>query len=70
MSRGFVSQVADITYGGRVTDTWDKRAISSILRKYFDPQLMEDDFMFTDQSKYYAPQPGSIEVYTVKLDIS
>ena len=31
--------VSDNTYGGRVTDVWDKRSISSILRKYFDPQV-------------------------------
>ena len=28
--------VSDITYGGRVTDIWDKRSIASILRKYFN----------------------------------
>ncbi|CAN0459342.1 unnamed protein product, partial [Ectocarpus sp. 12 AP-2014] len=29
--------VADVTYGGRVTDVWDKRTIASIMRLYFDP---------------------------------
>jgi len=32
--------VADITYGGRVTDVWDKRTNACILRKFFDPNLM------------------------------
>ena len=27
-------QVSDIIYGGRVTDIWDKRSISSLLRRY------------------------------------
>lgn len=51
-----------------MTDVWDKRAISSILRKYFDPQLMEDGFLFSDGPEYYAPAPGSIDVsqlYTI-----
>jgi dynein heavy chain len=54
--------VADITYGGRVTDTWDKRAISSILRKYFNPKLMKDDYFFTEDHLYYAPVEGPIQV--------
>jgi dynein heavy chain len=54
--------VADITYGGRVTDTWDKRAISSILRKYFDPLLLEDGYNFTGDGNYYAPPISDIDV--------
>lgn len=45
-----------------MTDVWDKRAISSILKKYFDPLLMEDGYMFSDGAEYFAPPPGSIEV--------
>jgi dynein heavy chain len=54
--------VADITYGGRVTDAWDKRSISSILRKYFCPKLMKEDFHFTDDKVYFAPSEGTIHV--------
>jgi dynein heavy chain, axonemal len=53
-------QVADITYGGRVTDTWDKRAISSILRKYFVPEILNEDFRFTEDGVYFAPPPSDI----------
>jgi dynein heavy chain len=60
--------VADITYGGRVTDAWDKRAISSILRKYFTPQLLEATYLFTDDGVYYAPDPhGNLQVLTHRL---
>ena len=52
--------VSDITYGGRVTDVWDKRSISSILRKYFDPRLLDDSYTFTDNGAYYAPAVGDI----------
>ena len=59
--------VSDITYGGRVTDIWDKRSISSILRKYFDPRIIGGDndpdgsnFFFTDDEKYYAPASGDV----------
>jgi dynein heavy chain len=52
--------VADITYGGRVTDTWDKRAISSILRKYFSPPLLTNDYRFSSDGLYYAPPESDI----------
>ena len=53
--------VAAVTYGGRVTDMWDKRCIASVLSKYFDPQLMDDAYRFSPDGLYYAPEEGSIE---------
>lgn len=38
--------VADVTYGGRVTDIWDKRTIASIMRLYFNPGVLEDSYRF------------------------
>lgn len=58
----FCLQVADITYGGRVTDIWDKRSISSILRKYLVPEILEESFTFSDDGVYYAPPPSDIVV--------
>lgn len=46
--------VSDIVYGGRVTDIWDKRSISSILRKYFVPELLSDEFFFSEDKNYFA----------------
>jgi dynein heavy chain len=54
--------VSEITYGGRTTDGWDKRTIGSILRRYFDPQLMEDSYAFTDDGVYFAPPESDIHV--------
>ena len=54
--------VADITYGGRVTDIWDKRAISSILRKYFQVALLQDDYRFSADGLYYAPPNSDVMV--------
>eukprot|EP01038_Epipyxis_sp_PR26KG_P008413 gene8413-11380_t len=52
--------VSDVTYGGRVTDIWDKRAISSILRKYFTPVLLQEEYKFTEDGVYYAPPESDI----------
>ena len=53
-------QVSDIIYGGRVTDIWDKRSISSLIRRYFDPRLLGEGFYFTDDQKYFAPPPTDV----------
>ncbi|CAM9220423.1 unnamed protein product [Chrysoparadoxa australica] len=52
--------VADITYGGRVTDVWDKRAIAAIMRKYFDPGVLDDGYKFSESGAYYAPPEGDL----------
>jgi dynein heavy chain len=60
--------VSDITYGGRVTDTWDKRAISSILRKYFTTKLVNDDYRFSDDGVYCAPPESDLFVSTLQFN--
>lgn len=37
----------DIAYGGRVTDQWDQRCLQSILRKYFNPDVLQEDHGYT-----------------------
>ncbi|OQS02753.1 dynein heavy chain, partial [Thraustotheca clavata] len=53
--------VADITYGGRITDRWDKRTNSSIMRKLFHEKLLDDDYKFASSNTYYAPATGKLE---------
>ncbi|OQR86425.1 dynein heavy chain [Achlya hypogyna] len=53
--------VADITYGGRITDRWDKRTNSSIMRKLFHERLLDDDYKFASSATYYAPATGKLE---------
>ena len=55
--------VADITYGGRITDRWDKRTNSSIMSALFCPDLMSEDtpYRFSSTSDvYYAPNEGTL----------
>ncbi|GMH64114.1 hypothetical protein TrST_g1151 [Triparma strigata] len=48
--------VAQIVYGGRVTDKMDKFTISSILTSFFDSKLIDnDDYMFSEGGEYTAP---------------
>ncbi len=53
--------VSAVTYGGRVTDVWDKRSIAAILNKYFTPELLTDEYKFTEDGVYHAPVEGDIE---------
>ncbi|KAL8017811.1 putative bromodomain, AAA+ ATPase domain, dynein heavy chain region D6 P-loop [Plasmopara halstedii] len=52
--------VADISYGGRITDRWDKRTNSSIMRKLFCKDVMDNSYRFTTSDFYYAPPEGSL----------
>lgn len=51
--------VADINYGGRVTDYIDGRLISCIINRYFVPEVLNDDFYFSDTKNYRSIPAGS-----------
>uniref|UniRef100_K3WBQ8 Dynein heavy chain C-terminal domain-containing protein n=1 Tax=Globisporangium ultimum (strain ATCC 200006 / CBS 805.95 / DAOM BR144) TaxID=431595 RepID=K3WBQ8_GLOUD len=53
--------VADVSYGGRITDRWDKRTNSSIMRKLFCKNVMDDAYRFTTSNTYFAPPEGSLQ---------
>ena len=38
---------AEITYGGRVTDIWDKRCLLNIVEKFCSADCLEEDFSYT-----------------------
>jgi len=44
-----------INYGGRVTDDKDARTIDVIMRDYFTPRIVDEDYKFTKSGIYYAP---------------
>ena len=44
-----------INYGGRVTDDKDSRTIDVIMRDYFTPRIVDEDYRFTKSGVYYAP---------------
>ncbi|KXJ13494.1 Dynein heavy chain 6, axonemal [Exaiptasia diaphana] len=44
-----------ITYGGRVTDEWDQRCLSTILGRFFSPAILGDGYKFSQSGIYYPP---------------
>ena len=53
--------IAVVVYGGRVTDKMDRVTISNVLKPYFCPELLDDDYRFSRSGVYYAPPEGSLE---------
>mmetsp|Transcript_21564 Transcript_21564/g.15751 ORF Transcript_21564/g.15751 Transcript_21564/m.15751 type:complete len:186 (+) Transcript_21564:1094-1651(+) len=54
---------AEINYGGRVTDDKDVRLISTILKRYINENIMEDDSKFSESGKYRSIKAGTQEEY-------
>merc|ERR1719271_708979 len=52
--------VAEVNYGGRVTDDKDVRLISAILERYFCPEVLEDSYKLSPLDDYYAPSVGPL----------
>jgi len=54
--------IADVNYGGRVTDDKDVRLISAFLARYFNEGVLTDGYKFCDALDYYvSPDEGSLE---------
>lgn len=60
--------VAQVNYGGRVTDDRDIRTMNSMLRKYFCPEIMNDNYKLSKLDMYYAPTEGTFEQLNEYLD--
>jgi len=54
------SCVAEVTFGGRITDKQDKVTASAILVKYFSPELLDDGYKFSQSGHYFAPPEGTL----------
>jgi dynein heavy chain len=53
--------IAEVNYGGRVTDDKDVRLISAILARFFNEKVLDDTYTFSALKEYYAPPEGSLE---------
>lgn len=60
--------VSQVNYGGRVTDDRDIRTINSMLKKYFCPEIQNDNYKLSKLDTYYAPPEGTIPQTIEYLD--
>ncbi|XP_013789011.2 dynein heavy chain 6, axonemal-like [Limulus polyphemus] len=55
--------IGEITYGGQVTDTWDRRCLRTILKSFFSPQTITPGYTFSPTGTYFAPDYDSVSEY-------
>jgi len=53
--------IAEVNYGGRVTDDKDVRLISAVLKGYFCEEMLVEGFRFAGLDAYYPPPEGTLE---------
>ncbi|CAL7933549.1 unnamed protein product [Xylocopa violacea] len=53
----------EITYGGRVTDSWDLRCMKTILAIFFSPKTLDINYVYSPSGKYYCPVYETLEEY-------
>jgi dynein heavy chain len=53
--------IAEVNYGGRVTDDKDVRLISAFLSRYFNENVLRDGYKLSPLEHYYAPNEGTLE---------
>lgn len=59
---------SEITYGGRVTDRWDERCLSTILRKYIVEEAMTEGYAYSPSGKYFAPDVSTVREVHAYVD--
>jgi len=53
-----------INYGGRVTDDWDRVCLLSILKKYYNQEVVNNERQVLSASKiYYVPEYSNLKTY-------
>ena len=67
--------VAQVNYGGRVTDKQDVRLMNAMLKKYFCAEIMQEGYKFSALEHYFAPPDGTYQecidyIGTLPLDES
>ncbi|XP_055488365.1 LOW QUALITY PROTEIN: dynein axonemal heavy chain 6-like [Leucoraja erinacea] len=53
----------EITYGGRVTDAWDQRCLRTILKRFFAPNILANDYKYSSSGIYYSPEVDSLQAF-------
>ncbi|XP_065178852.1 dynein axonemal heavy chain 6-like [Sycon ciliatum] len=54
---------AEITYGGRVTDSWDTRCLRTLLKSFFSPLTLNKGYTYSPSGAYYSPTGDKMKPY-------
>ena len=61
--------VAEANYGGRVTDTWDRRLIKTLLADFYNKAALVDNFRLGGHEPYKIPPEGPLKSYHEYIDL-
>lgn len=50
-----ITITGECNYGGRVTDDWDRRTLTTILSDFFVNDALYIDYYFSEMKEYYIP---------------
>ncbi|ERE72971.1 dynein heavy chain 14, axonemal-like protein [Cricetulus griseus] len=50
--------IGEVTYGGRVTNKWDKQCLKTLFNKFCNPEMLKAGFSFSSD-EIYQPVPNS-----------
>ncbi|ORX87075.1 hypothetical protein BCR32DRAFT_215666 [Anaeromyces robustus] len=53
--KALIYLTGECNYGGRITDDKDRRAMLSILKVYYTPDIFKNNYKFTSSNIYYVP---------------
>jgi dynein heavy chain len=54
---------SECNYGGRVTDTHDRRCISTIITDFYCKDILKDSYRYSESGTYYSPPYGDKQSY-------
>lgn len=44
-----------------MTDMWDQRCLTTILKRFFSPPTLEDGYVYSESGIYYCPRLPTLE---------
>ena len=56
-----------INYGGRVTDDWDRRCMMNILGGFYNREVIDEEFTYSESGIYKQISPENEHAVSVKI---
>ncbi|ORZ39411.1 dynein heavy chain and region D6 of dynein motor-domain-containing protein [Catenaria anguillulae PL171] len=58
----------EISFGGRVTDDWDRRTMRTLLNKYYSIDVLDDNYPLSPSGVYVVPADGNLASFRAHID--